>query len=263
MGGAEGADGGGEQGAFAELQPRNTRLRQLARHPSFNGAPEEITLQALAAFRDDGKRYILTVDDLHTMQSDATLKLLPVFCGRLPEGFTLLCLSRSGPPDVFADLILKNELAVISAEKLYFSSAEIKTLFDRSDRPITEQQAAEILKATGGWAIGLRALLMSGKDTYDIKLTSDYLEAFLTQHVWEKWNQKTREHLKKASVVSDLTPELFSALTGARKGADALAALTRKNHLLSVGGGTVFTTFSAIFSSTCWSGTARNPITVN
>ena len=178
--------------ALLDLQPLNTKLRDIAEHPNFNTAPDEFTAQALTAFRNDEQKYVIIIDDLHVIKSVETLRMLPVICSRLPESFSLLCLSRSEPPDIFADMILKNDIAVISMDNLLFTLEETVMLFEKNMLSITNKQAYDIFNATGGWALGIHTLLVAGEESYEKRLTSRYLETFLKNHIWRVGMSKQR-----------------------------------------------------------------------
>jgi len=218
--------------ALLSLQPGNAKLREVVNHPSFKAAADEFAIHALSEFSANAQKYILVIDDLHVIRDESVLKLFRVLYGRLPPNFTVFLLSRSSPPDIFAELTLKDALAVVGTEELRFSDDEIKAFFDKNGHCITRKQADDICRLTGGWAIGLRALLISGGDSRDAKLTDRYLEAFLKEHVWEKWDKRTRTCMMKASVATELTPNLFNALAGVRDGGKILAELAIENAFL-------------------------------
>ncbi|MCL2003399.1 MAG: LuxR C-terminal-related transcriptional regulator [Oscillospiraceae bacterium] len=224
--------------ALLAFQPENAVLRELASHPVFATAPVEFTLQALSAFTGWQTPSVLVLDDLHVIKNEELLNLLPALFKRLPESCTVLLLSRAAPPDVFSGMVAKGELAVVDAEALQFTSEEIKIFFGMNGRFVSSAQADEIFARTGGWAIGLRALLLSEEKSYGIDLTGKYLENFLRAHVWERWDDRTKSFMTLVSVANELTPELCEWLTAGEKtlkgasGADILSGLTRENAFL-------------------------------
>jgi LuxR family maltose regulon positive regulatory protein len=228
--------------ALASLQPENTALNELAGHPIFNTSPVDFTLHALSVFTEDQDEIVFVLDDLHIIKNDEVLKLMPSLFKRLPAGFTILLLSRTAPPISFSEMVTKGELAVMNAEYLQFTSGEIKVFFDKNGRYLSSRQADEILAATGGWAIGIRALLMSEEKTYGIDLTDRYLEDFLKTHVWERWDDRLRSFMMLVSVAEELTPELCECLTADEKNlkktspSEMLAALVRENAFLRATG---------------------------
>jgi len=224
--------------ALASIQPENDVLRELVTHQVFNTSPVEFTLHALDVLTKKNDEVIIALDDLHIIKNEEILKLIPIFFKRLPTNFTILLLSRSTPPDSLSEMAAKEELAVIDAGYLQFSSGEIKVFFDRNGRFISSGQADEILATTGGWAIGIRALLMSEEKSYNIDLTGRYLESFLKAHVWERWDDRLRYFMTLVSVAEELTSDLCEYLIADEKAlketpvAQVLAELLRENAFL-------------------------------
>ncbi|MCL2096344.1 MAG: LuxR C-terminal-related transcriptional regulator [Oscillospiraceae bacterium] len=231
--------------ALSGFLPEKSPLRALVSNPGLSAAPVEFILRALNCFTDTGagkNSYILVIDDLHIIKNAEILGLLPSLFKRLPENCTVLLLSRNAPPDSFSEMVAKGEFAVVDAEYLQFTSGEIKLFFSKNGRFISSRQADEILASTGGWAIGIRALLLADEKSYNIDLTGRYLENFLRTHVWERWNNKIKKFMTLVSVVKELTPEICERLTSGEKlfrktgGEDILEGLARENAFLRKSG---------------------------
>ncbi|MCL2056087.1 MAG: LuxR C-terminal-related transcriptional regulator [Oscillospiraceae bacterium] len=224
--------------ALSALQPENTALRDLTAHPGLNTAPVGFTLHALGSFLDKKENCALVFDDLHVIVNDEILKLLPVLLKRLPDSCSVLILSRAAPPDTFSEMMVKGELAVVDAEYLQFSDSEIKIFFGENGRFITNRQAEEISASTGGWALGIRALLLADEKSYNINLSGQYLENFLKTHVWERWGSRIKSFMTLVSVAKELTPELCEFLSADKKTlnkaacAEILHELARENAFL-------------------------------
>ena len=224
--------------AFSSLQPDNASLGALAEHPVFNTAPVEFALHALGAFVEKKDPCVFVLDDLHVVDNDEILKLLPVIFKRMHSECTVLLLSRAAPPDSFSEIVSKGALSIVDAEYLQFTSGEIKIFFSKNGRFISSKQANDIFASTGGWAIGIRALLMSEENSYSINLTGQYLESFLKTHVWERWDDRIKRFMMMVSVVKELTLELCQWLISGDKTlkkascADILSGLVRENAFL-------------------------------
>ena len=232
--------------ALVGLQPENAVLRKLARNPSFNTAPVEYTLRALSAFSDEPTDSVFVLDDLHVIVNNEILKLLPILLKRLPYTCTFLLLSRMAPPDSFSEMVTKEELAVVDTGHLQFTGEDVKIFFSKNGQYLSTQQADEIVAATGGWALGIRALMLSQKKSYDIDLTDRVLDSFLKTHVWERWNDQLRSFMMLVSVAEELTPELCEWLTAEEKtlrklsGTELLTGLARENAFLRATGNNTF-----------------------
>jgi LuxR family maltose regulon positive regulatory protein len=233
-------------GALLNLQPENATLRNIAENPSFRVAPVDLLLRALGALKEEQNECIFVLDDLHQIKNDEILTLMPVLFKRLPRNCTVLLLSRAASPDSFSEMVAKEELAVLDAGYLQFTSGEIKLFFDKNGHFLTASQADEILASTGGWAIGIRALLLSEEKSYSINLTGRYLENYLKTHVWERWDEQLKRFMILISVAEELTPELGEWLAADdmqfRKGnaAEILIDLARENAFLRATGNNTY-----------------------
>ena len=231
---------------LAGLRPKSTVLQRLAEHPSFGTAPVEFTLRALSAYKADKGGSIFVLDDLHKIKNYEILNLLPDFFKRMPDNCIFLLLSREAPPDSFSEMAAKEELAVIDARFLQFSGEEINLLFEKNGQPITTKQADEILALTGGWAIGIRAMLLSKESSYNINLADRYFENFLREHVWERWDDRVKKFMTLVSVADKLTPEYSKWLVAEDRslrkvsGAEILTGLARENAFLRESGENTF-----------------------
>ena len=229
--------------ALFALQPQNTALKEIAEHKSFATAPFEFMKRALKAFRSfaaDTSEYTLAIDDLHLVTDAYTLKILPDLFLELPDSVTLLVLSRAEPPDSFSEFIVKNMMSVVEAERLRFSESEIKSFFESCGQILTGQQALDIMAATGGWAIGLNAILLSGGYKKGRKLISRYLETFIKEQIWDRWDEWRQDFLLCVSVADELTPDFCDAITGRKDSAEVLNAFVRENAFISVDGENVY-----------------------
>jgi len=202
---------------LVSLQPENTKLRDLAIHTVHHSPSIESVIHALSGLSEIKDDHVIVIDDLHVITKSEIHKVLPILCKRLPQNCTIIFLSRTAPPDSFSEMISKDDLAILDAERLQFTAKEIKTFFDMNGHRITNKQADEIMASTGGWAIGIRALFMSGKIAYTHDLTDRYLEKYLKTHIWEKWDEKLKQFMLLVSVADELTPELCEWLISDEK----------------------------------------------
>lgn len=198
--------------ALSNLQPENTALSRLSSNPVFKTAPVEFVLQAISILAETQSEYILALDDLHVIKNVEILNLLPVLFKRMLKNFTILLLSRAAPPSCFSEMTAKGELAVIDGDDLQFTSQEIKALFDGNGHHISSKQADEILMSTGGWAIGIRTLLLADEKSYNKTLTARHLEGFIKTHIWERWDDKYKSFMMLTGVAEELTLALCDYL---------------------------------------------------
>jgi LuxR family maltose regulon positive regulatory protein len=223
--------------ALIKLQPLNEALGEFAEHTSFNKDPVEFTLQALEKVETQ-TAFVFVLDDLHIITNNEILKLLPIIIKRLPDNCTVLLLSRTVAPGSFCEMITKEEVAVIDSQSLQFSGDEIKSFFANNAKHLSKSQADEVLASTGGWAIAIRALLLSDEKSYNVNISGQYLENFIKSHVWERWDERLRKFMMLVSVAEELTPELCEWLITDEKllkkqaGESILSELLNENAFL-------------------------------
>ena len=227
-------------GALLRFQRHNRDLREIAKHPAFSTAPVEFAIRALGAWDDGEGPYILVLDDLHLVSNAVLLKKLPELIGLLPENITLFILSRKAPPESFNDLVVKDNITVMDAAPLAFRTSEIQSLFNAWGYPLTVRQAEDIYASTGGWAIGVKTILLSGGQPSAKKLVERQWESFIQKEVWDKWDERTRAFMMKVSIADSLTPDLAVALTEEKDSEGILERLTSEGAFLSADGEGVY-----------------------
>jgi LuxR family maltose regulon positive regulatory protein len=209
--------------ALLSLQPNNATLRELITHKSFSAAAFELAESAVKSFfnfdllnhRKD--KTFLVFDDLHLITNADTKKMLPELMRELPENMTLIVISRAEPPESFSEYVVRDWMAVLDVENLRFTENEIMSFFASRDRKLNAKQMHDVMTATGGWAIGLNALLLSDSQKYSEKKLNRYLESFIREQVWEKWDGERCDFLLRVSVSDELTPDFCDAMTGRAK----------------------------------------------
>ncbi len=224
--------------ALVVLQPNNFSLKELFTSASFSAAPFEFAKQALHAFRlyalgQNEAGCTLVIDDVHLVTHPELQKRTSLFVSELPESVTLCILSRTAPPDSFAELLLKDRMALVGMEDLKFSQSEVQAFFALRGQPLTPPQAQEIMAVTDGWAIGLNALTLSRRPDAGAQLLPRYLSTFIREQIWDKWDTPRQDFLLRISVVDDLTPEFCNAVTGRGNSMELLDALVQENVFIS------------------------------
>ena len=223
--------------ALCECQPRNLALKRVTTHASFNSAPEEFAIRAIAALSKSSPAR-LAVDDLNFIHNEKTLLLLTGFLKRLPENFRIMLSSRNELPGCLSGLLLKGELSRITAEQLRFDNEEIISLYEKQGRSISRDKAEEIRQFTDGWAIGLGALLLSGDNSNGE--SPEYLEDFIRENIWRHLDESVREFMIKTAALRELTPPLCAAVTGVRDSKSLLEQFAGRNIFITQMGNGVY-----------------------
>lgn len=216
--------------ALRICQPQNQTLNEIISHPTFQNAPDEFTLRAVAAL-SSRKRTVLAIDDLHLIDNYMVLRFLFVLIKRLPNNFQIILISRHEMPPDFSELWLKEQVASVKAKQLLFSDDEVRALYNKRGSPITMAQAQCINKQAHGWAIGIKASLLSGEEPFD--KAYGYMDNFVRKNIWAKWDNITREFMLRTAFLSELTPSLCEAMTGLPNSDKVLKELVQKGTFIT------------------------------
>jgi LuxR family maltose regulon positive regulatory protein len=216
--------------ALLSCQPKNTALSEIVPHLKSGGAPGEYAMRAVSAL-SGRKRSVLVIDDLHVIDDKNTLRILPSLLAGFPDNFQIVLISRKYlPPDLSA-LWLKGDLARVKAEQLLFTGEDIMSLYKKNGRPVTERETDEIIRSTQGWAIGVNALLLSGGT--QSKEILDSLDDFIKSHLWEYWDESSREFMLATSHARELNPSLCNSLAGIKDSEKVLDKLMKSGAFIS------------------------------
>ncbi len=117
-----------------------------------------------------GRRALLVIDDLHTLEDSPAELTLERLIDYAPPGITFLIGSRALPGFNLSRLRVSGTLLEIGSEDLRFRSWEVERLFrDFYREPLPPEELAELARRTEGWAAGLQLfhLATSGKSALE------------------------------------------------------------------------------------------------
>ena len=222
--------------AICHAQPANKKLKKYIDNENSKTAPLENTLMALDCLLRDQKEYWLILDDFQLIENSEILQSFSLLYRKLEPYFRIIILSRTLPEGCFNELYLKGQLSLITEKALIFSKEEIKTLFQKRNCPLNEQQLEQIVQNTEGWAIGVNAYLLSCQEetVWDKSKNNatHYFEQYLDTQVWQRWSARTKMFLVKASVIDVLTPEICYTITKEEQSAEILNQLSNENAFI-------------------------------
>ena len=217
-------------------QPQNQTLNEIISHSDFEKTPDEFTLRAVAAL-SSRNRTVLVIDDIHLIHNNAVLQFLFVTIKRLPKNFQIILISRHELPAEFSDLWLKEQAASINRAQLLFSDDEVMALYNKRGKKITKKQAKDINRQAHGWAIGIKALLLSNGESFDEAYDYDkaysYMDDFIRKNIWEKEDPTTCEFMIRTAFLRELTPELCEKMTGITNSKKFLNNLVRNGAFIT------------------------------
>lgn len=209
--------------AICHAQMANRRVRRQLEKLSQSAYPLEILLDTLEMLLDNGKRYVLVLDDWHCIRDVGLQASLAQILQRMPHNWRIVIASRKMPCSALAELVLKEQLVVLDRDDLKFSLIEIQQLFQKNRQPFQEQEAAFTLAETEGWAIAVNARRL-GQAQFR-KSGENLFGSYLDSEIWESLHPKDRELLVKTSVAGRLSVSLCARITGLEDCEERLSAL--------------------------------------
>lgn len=173
----------------------------------------ETAARALEAW--PGRRALLVIDDLHSLEDSPAELALERLIDYAPSSVTFLIGSRSLPGFNLPRLRVSGALLEIGSEDLRFRSWEVERLFrDFYRSPLPPEELAELARRTEGWAAGLQLfhLATQGKSSQErrrilgalgsrSKLTREYL----TRNVLDQLPAELRVFLVRTCVLARLS----------------------------------------------------------
>jgi len=186
----------------------------------------------------------LVLDDFHDLPAGSILLgLLPEVLAAVPDGVTVLVLSRSAPPPGFAALRARSRLATLGGEELNFRLGEARGFARlRGARKLSRSSLAAIHERTRGWAAGL-VLTLEHARAANIgveerpRITREALFHYFAAELLGRAAPAERELLLKTSVLPQVTPEHADALARFPGASEVLADLVRRNFFTTRSGG--------------------------
>lgn len=214
----------------------STRAVMTAAEPRFS-AVSLPSLGRLAAAPPEP--YVLVVDDIHLLADPDCHEVLHAVARGIPPGSQLAVLSREKVPEAVARARAEGRLVDIGAADLAFHDTEGLRLLTTLGVPLTEGQARDILERSEGWPVGLylMALAVKGQGTGRVSAVAPtgsdrYVLDYIRGEVLTGLPPRTREFLRRTSVVDELDVHLCDALVQRRDSARLLADLSQRLQLV-------------------------------
>ena len=153
---------------------------------------------------------------------------------QVPEGITLLVLSREDPPPSLTRGRANQEVGVIRADDLRFTPKEAQGFLTLQQRPTKRQMTRAIpqewLEKLQGWPAGLLLLLEHLKRTGLEDVPGDLLFDYWAQEVLGQLPTQMQEGLCQLSVLPYMTGSMAQVLTGQTQAEKWLSDLSRRRY---------------------------------
>jgi LuxR family maltose regulon positive regulatory protein len=181
----------------------------------------------------------LVLDDYQDAHSALLDEVLREALTALPEGISVIVVSRAEPPPLLARHVASGAIAIVGTDELRLTHRDTTGMIRvyRPDLTGTRLKNVlpRILELTNGWAAALALLLQTrrdvGIDVVGIEQFSGRLFDYFATEVLDKATPREREFLLKTSVVPSLSGPLAARLTGNPDSERALAELGRRSFL--------------------------------
>ena len=190
--------------------------------------------------RSRSQPFILIVDDVHLVRSDAAQRVLAAVCEGTPDGSTTARPTRSQAPVWLARLRTTGRLTEVTDADLAFDLEEARGLLVQLGAPAEPSVVADVVEHTEGWPVGvyLTGLSMRSGQPHapgHMRLTkgSDRtLADYLRTQVLETLSDDQRRFLMRASILDELDGPMCDAVLQRTDSAMVLADLHRSIQLL-------------------------------
>lgn len=181
-------------------------------------------------FSRDQIRRLIVLDDFHAIQQheylNQILETLFIVC---PANIRILIFSRHHPPTYCLNF-LYNELTIVPAQVLSFNPLETNQLLRNRAVYLSDQQLAELLEQTHGWAAALNIVssrLETDSVTQGIQLRD------LAQQLWQCLSDECQRHLLCLALPQTITVDVAKELTGDDQVGETLFHLAHEQYLMS------------------------------
>src|SRR5437588_976297 len=199
---------------------------------------ESIEAAARAVETWPGRRALLVIDDLHTLEDTPAELTLERLIDYAPPSIAFLIGSRALPGFNLSRLRVSGSLLEIGSEDLRFRSWEVERLFrDFYQEPLPPEELAELARRTEGWAAGLQLfhLATRGKPAQErrrilsaVGSRSRLTREYLTRNVLEQLPVELRRFLVSTCVLGRLSGALCDRFLDRSGSQQALEELERR-----------------------------------
>ncbi|MGA6992544.1 MAG: hypothetical protein WBX50_01465, partial [Candidatus Deferrimicrobiaceae bacterium] len=182
----------------------------------------------------------LVFDDYQEIPPKSPLhELFATGLSGVPEGTTVIIVSRGGPPSPFARFRAHHRMEVIGWEELRVTRAECgKIARLRGKKKLSGEAIHHLHEMTDGWAAGIVLMLergnLPGIESQQIadRASGEVFDYFGSE-IFDRAGKSVREFLVKTAFLPDMTATAAQALTGQRRASQLLSYLSGNNFFLT------------------------------
>ena len=171
-------------------------------------------------FEELGKPLMLVLDNFQKSAKGALPEIIRNALSVVPQGITLVVISRTKPPPQMARAIANQKMQIVGWEDLKLSFDETTLLVKRvHQKDLSNSTVHKLYKKVDGWIAGL-ILLSSQTDIKKLhpqilqRDTPEIIFDYFANEVFENVPEEIRNFLVATSMLSRITVEMAQALTG-------------------------------------------------
>lgn len=209
--------------------------------------PSEITstvlINDILAF---GDRFILILDDFHTIQDPFILQVFEQLLTSFPDPLHLVLITREDPPLPLARLRANNQLTEIRARDLRFTHRDIDRLLNElMGLSLSQADIAALEDKTEGWIVGLQLAAIAMQSPLSVRDRANpsgfiaslggshrFILSYLTEQVLNQQAEEVQHFLLQTSILDTLHGDLCNAVTGRSDSHVLLEQLLKANLFL-------------------------------
>ena len=218
-----------------DVIPPDSALRDISPAETFGHRETMAVRSALAQLTDE---VVVVLDDFHCVRDPEVLTSIRRLLDPQPPSLRLVIITRMDPSLHLHRARLQGDLAEIRAADLAFDSVDAQRLFQVNDVQVSDEERAELLARTEGWAAGLRMAVMclappaTGGSSDRFGGTDRLVAEYLMEELLGQLPEHERRFLVTTSIVDPVNADLANALTGRTDSRPLLEALVARNVLV-------------------------------
>jgi LuxR family maltose regulon positive regulatory protein len=178
--------------------------------------------------------FVFVFDNYHEVpETSAIHALLSEGFKEIPQGGTVLVLSRAEPPKEFTSALAAQTLAVVDAVNLKFTLEEARSLVDTAGLALAPDVVAQLHTSVEGWAAGLVLLIEHARRVgLDLeKARSRSMEGlfhYFGREALASLPEEIQHFLLTTAFLPRITAEAAEAVSGNREAGSILQTLSRR-----------------------------------
>ena len=155
---------------------------------------------------------------------------------RIPEGLSIVLVSRSDPPPAYSRLVANREIEVIKGDRMRLDMDEFRAILEsHGHSDLADTEAAELNDRVDGWMAGVVLMLGSGgpegfAPSGEHGETAGELFDYFASEIWDLVDEELRDFLMKTSYLPAMTSKMAEELSGTVRAGRILSDLSRQNQ---------------------------------